>query len=220
MTEPNPDTSKRSGSFLKNLRKRYRQAYVRVLRSPGAPGEVAGGMALGLFIAMLPIMGAQMPIAVVCAEIVRRLTGLKLSRIAAAAGVWLTNPVTAVPIYWAVFKIGQPFARLVLPDRHLSPEGTDLSAAVSEAAVATDPSLMPDSGVLAAIGRKVLGSLASSSYVTELVVGLVIGGVITGIPIAIVGYKVTHAIVMKYQARRAIRRARLENIRPPGSATV
>ena len=208
------------GSRLRSLRKRFRQAYVGVLRSPGAPGEVAGGMALGLFIAMLPIMGAQMPVAVVCAELIRRLFGLRLSRVAAAAGVWLTNPLTAVPIYWVAFKVGQPFARLLLPDSHLSPEGTDLGAAVSEAAAATDPSTAPSSGVVSALLHKVLGNLAHSHYVLELVAGLVIGGVVLGVPIAIAGYRATHAIVSRYQARRSVRRARLEKLRPRPPATV
>lgn len=207
--------AKRRGSFVRSLRKRYRQGYVKLLRSPGAPEEVAGGMALGLFIALLPIMGAQMPVAVAVALLLQWLTGLKLSRIAAAAGVWLTNPVTAGPIYLVAFLIGRPFARFVLPTAHQSPEGTDLTAAVSSAAAATDASVMPVEGPVQAVLSKVLGNLVSSQYVLELVTGLVIGGVILGLPLAFIGYRVTHAIVVRYQQRRAVRRARLENVRSP-----
>ena len=167
------------------LRKRFRQGYVRLLRSPGAPREVAGGMALGLFIALLPIMGAQMPIAVVCAEIIRRLSGVKLSRVAAAAGVWLTNPITAAPIYGVAYLVGVPFTRWIMPMRH-----QDAAAAVAEMA-------------------------SDRPAAIEIVVSLVIGGVILGIPAAIAGYWVTHGLVTRYQLRRAHRRAQIDQTRPP-----
>ncbi len=195
----NESVGSKRGSLWRSLKKRYRQGYVRLLRSPGAPGEVAGGMALGLFIAMMPIMGAQMPVAVVVAEILRRLFGWRLSRIAAAAGVWLTNPVTAGPIYWVAFLLGRPFARWVLPRTEHSPEAAELTVPLTETGEAVVHSTTP--------------------FALELVVGLVVGGVILGIPIALAGYKVTHAIVVRYQHRRAQRRSRLESLRPRESVS-
>jgi uncharacterized protein (DUF2062 family) len=179
----------------RSLKKRYRQGYVRLLRSPGAPGEVAGGMALGLFIAMMPIMGAQMPVAVVVAELIRRVSGLRLSRVAAAAGVWVTNPITAVPVYGLAILIGRPFARLFLPNPELSHPSTELPIAVTDTGEAVVP--------------------ASSPFAWELGLSLVIGGVVLGVPLALVGYRLTHALVVRYQHRRAARRSRLENVRPP-----
>ena len=72
-------------------------------------------MALGLFIAMLPLMGLQMPLAIVCAELARRLLRLKLSRVAAAAGVWLANPLTAAPLYGLTYAVGLPLTRMPGP---------------------------------------------------------------------------------------------------------
>ena len=80
-------------------KKKLRRAHVRLLRGSGGPEEMAGGMALGLFMALLPIMGLQLPLALVVAELLRRLTRFQLSRVAAAAGVWINNPVTAAPVY-------------------------------------------------------------------------------------------------------------------------
>jgi len=156
---------------------------VRLLRSPGAPGEVAGGMALGLFIALLPIMGLQMPVAIVVAEGLRRLARLQLSRVAAAAGVWLTNPVTAAPIYGLCYVIGRPFARFLLP--------------------ASQERVLAEAGAL---------DLSTFSFsgpgALEVVLGLVIGGVLLGVPIAWAGYRVTYGMVMRYHTRREERRAR------------
>ena len=95
---------------MANLRKRARQSFVRLIRSPGAPREVAGGLAVGVFVAMVPVM--QTAIALGSVEILRRITGIKLSRLAAAAGVWLTNPLTAAPLYGVAYVLGLPLTRL------------------------------------------------------------------------------------------------------------
>lgn len=156
---------------------------MRLLRSPGAPGEVAGGMALGLFIAVLPILGLQLPLALLTAEALRRLTPFRFSRVAAATGVWLNNPVTAAPLYGLCYVIGRPFARFLLP--------------VSQERV----------GVQA-------GSLDLSTFsftgpgALEVMLGLVIGGVLLGVPIAWVGYRLTYGMVMRDHTRREERRAR------------
>ena len=66
----------------------------------GNPKEIALGFALGLFIGMSPTMGIQMFIAVFFAAI------FKWSKIAAAAGAWITNPLTAPFVYWLTYYTG------------------------------------------------------------------------------------------------------------------
>ncbi len=141
-------------------------------------------MALGLFISMLPVMWLQMPIAILIAEVIRRTTSLAVSRVAAAAGVCLPNPLTAAPIYGLCFVVGRPFARLLLHGEVLSGE---------QAAMPT--------GEFASV------SVTSVPFAWELGLGLLIGGVLLGIPVAVAGYILTHRIVTRYQARRALRRA-------------
>lgn len=169
------------------LKKKWRQGYVRLLKSPGAPGEIAFGMGLGLFIAMLPIMGMQMPIAVAVAEVIRRLTGVRMSRVAAAAGVWLTNPVTFIPIYIVCFIIGAPFLQWIFPDAAV------ISIADCKAILmaATESWTAP----------QVDGSLKSK--VVGCFVAMTIGGVILGVPIALFGYRFTLRAAERYQARLA-----------------
>lgn len=163
------------------MKKKLRQAWVRFLRSEGAPKEIAGGLALGLFVAMLPIMGAQMFVSVAVAEVLRRLFGLKLCRVSAAAGVWLTNPLTAAPIYGLCWLTGRPLARLILPTEMLAGEGVRLSI-------------------------HNLG--AAGPFLLEIVLGLTLGGILFGVPIAIVGYKLALKAVVRYQDRKVRRRSR------------
>lgn len=74
---------------------------VRFLRLQGAPDEVAKGMAIGIFVGMTPTLGLQMLIAIFFAML------LKQNKIAAALGVWVTNPVTAAPIYALQYESGR-----------------------------------------------------------------------------------------------------------------
>ena len=79
----------------------FRYLYLRFIRLRGTAEEVARGMALGVFIGLTPTMGIQMPIAFFFAML------LKENKIAAIIGVWISNPMTAIPIYTYNFKIGK-----------------------------------------------------------------------------------------------------------------
>lgn len=168
-------------SWWKDSKRKLRRARVQLLRGSGAPGEIAGGMALGLFIALLPIMGLQLPLALVLAELFRRLTHFRLSRVAAAAGVWINNPVTAAPVYGLCYLVGRPIAHRLLP---LSPPRAGSQSATLD-----------------------LGALSGPDAL-EVGLGLIIGGVLLGVPTAWLGYRITYDMVSRHQARREERRAR------------
>ena len=80
--------------------KLIRYLYYRCVRIHGRPREVAMGMAIGLAVGMTPTMGIQMPIAIALSAL------LGQSKIAAAVGVWITNPVTAPVIYFITYALG------------------------------------------------------------------------------------------------------------------
>lgn len=63
--------------------------------------SVAGGLALGLFIAFTPTIPFQMLLCAVGAVLLR----VNLS--IAVAAIWITNPLTAVPIYVAASRVGR-----------------------------------------------------------------------------------------------------------------
>lgn len=176
--------------LLRSPRKQLRQGFVRLVRSPGAPNEIAGGMALGIFVAFLPIMGIQMGVAVAIAEAIRLVSRLHLSRIAAAAGVWLTNPLTAAPIYGLCYVVGRPIARLLVPGS--MPAGGSGSQLFTEAA-------------------------STGSFGLGLLVALVAGGLLLGVPAAALTYLGTHRLVLRYQERRQ-RQRRPDDLAPAPSA--
>lgn len=87
---PGPGRLKRFGRWF----------YDRFVRLHGSPRQIAWGTALGLFVAMSPTMGFQMAIVIPIAAFFR------ISKLAAATAVWLTNPATAPFIYWINYKLG------------------------------------------------------------------------------------------------------------------
>jgi len=61
---------------------------------------LALGMAFGIFVGLMPIVPFQMASAVALAIL------FKASKIMAAAGTWISNPVTIYPIYKYCYQIG------------------------------------------------------------------------------------------------------------------
>jgi uncharacterized protein (DUF2062 family) len=101
----NPNDVTRTGqdptdSSQRRIRRSFRYFYNRYVRLHGSPREIAWGAALGFFIAMTPTMGIQMYIAIPLAAVFR------ISKVAAATTVWLTNPLTAPFIYGFTYMAG------------------------------------------------------------------------------------------------------------------
>jgi uncharacterized protein (DUF2062 family) len=74
---------------------------LRLIRLQAEPEDIAKGFALGIFIGMTPTFGFQILIAVFLALL------LKENKIAAAIGVWITNPLTAPFIYALEYESGR-----------------------------------------------------------------------------------------------------------------
>ena len=87
--------------MIKNgLHRRVRLIYLRIIRLRGHPHELALGMAFGISIGMMPIIPFHMILAVAVAIF------FGASKITAAAGTWICNPVTVYPIYKYCYVIG------------------------------------------------------------------------------------------------------------------
>lgn len=74
-----------------------------VIKLRSSPRAIAGGLALGTFIAFTPTIGVQLILAFVIA------TFFNLNRPAAMIPVWITNPVTIAPIYTFNYWLGVKF---------------------------------------------------------------------------------------------------------------
>jgi uncharacterized protein len=153
---------KASQRFYNRMITLARQLYDRLIRIRGTPHEIAMGMALGLYIGMTPLMGAHIVIAVFFAML------LKWNKLAAAIGVWVTNPVTALPIYGINYMVGASVTGVTGPLR-LGGE--------------------PEFSSIVDIFIKA----------PEIFWTLLVGGMITGIPLAILGYYFTYGAVSRYQ---------------------
>jgi uncharacterized protein (DUF2062 family) len=105
-----------------------RKVYKRFIRIRGKPREVALGFALGLFIGMTPTIGVQMPIAIFFAAL------CKWSKLSAAIGVWISNPLTAPLIYGVTYIIGAKLMSLdPVFNMPLSPTWSTLKAMLQKA---------------------------------------------------------------------------------------
>jgi len=88
---------------LFNLLIRLRPILRWVIKLRSSPRAIAGGLALGTFIAFTPTVGIQLILAFVAA------TFFNLNRPAAMVPVWITNPVTVAPIYTFNYWLGCKF---------------------------------------------------------------------------------------------------------------
>ncbi len=81
--------------------RRLRYYYCRFLRLQGTPAAIARGLAAGVFAGCFPIFGLQTLVGIALAIPARG------NKLAAAAGTWISNPLTYVPIYFFNFRLGQ-----------------------------------------------------------------------------------------------------------------
>jgi uncharacterized protein (DUF2062 family) len=87
--------------MMKNgLQRRARLIYLRIIRLRGHPHELAFGIALGIGIGLTPTIPFHMVTAVAVAIL------FGASKITAAAGTWICNPLTVYPIYKYCYTIG------------------------------------------------------------------------------------------------------------------
>jgi len=80
--------------------RQFRYIYLRLIRLRGHPHELALGMAFGISIGMTPTIPFHTIIAVALA------LAFKASKITAALGTWVCNPLTAYLVYKYSYKIG------------------------------------------------------------------------------------------------------------------
>ncbi|HPA57951.1 MAG TPA: DUF2062 domain-containing protein [bacterium] len=87
-----------------DLKGQFISIWKKLLSLNDSPHDIALGLALGIFIGFLPIMGIQMTVVLVFALPFRN-----ANKVAAVAGVWITNPLTVIPIYAFIYWVGTAF---------------------------------------------------------------------------------------------------------------
>lgn len=92
--------------LLKRLDKRYwkrlvRYLYIRFVRMQSSPRAIARGVAAGVFAGSFPLIGLQSVLAIAIASLIRG------NKVVAAAGTFISNPLTSVPIFALNFQVGR-----------------------------------------------------------------------------------------------------------------
>ena len=89
------------GTARRAWQRRIRYLYLRFVRIRGSSKEIARGLAAGVFAGWFPLFGFQTLIGITLAAL------LKGNKIVAAAGTWVSNPLTYAPIYAFNYQVGR-----------------------------------------------------------------------------------------------------------------
>jgi len=80
-----------------------RRHYLQWIRLEGDPNNLALGIALGVFAGIMPVIPFQTTLALTLALVFRA------SKVAAALGTWVSNPLTWTFLYYSSYKMGAWF---------------------------------------------------------------------------------------------------------------
>ncbi|HPF40792.1 MAG TPA: DUF2062 domain-containing protein [Phycisphaerae bacterium] len=165
----------------------------RILHLDDSPHRIAFGVFLGFVVGWTPTMGLQIVIYLLLAYL------LRANRASGLLPVFLTNPITAVPVYLLNWQIG----RWILHPNGLSPA----TIAAQREAIRNFVGNFRLSRLLDADFWSSAGA-AFHAFGMELVVGCLVVGVACGVA----GYIAAYYGVIAYRKRRAQRMARLEAV--------
>ncbi len=168
------------------MRKIYEHLILPFIETHAPIHQVAWGAALGVFIGLTPTMGVQMYVVAAIWMVVRALFRTTFNLPIAVAMVWISNPITVVPLYYAFLVTGNFFL--------------GLGAGISEA---IDYQAFQD--ILAGAG-----SDAGASWLERVMLGarflfwnfgwpLIVGGLIWATPFALLTYPVATLALLKYR---------------------
>ena len=90
---------------MQRLWHRFNQALNWIWQQEGSPGQRARGLAAGIFCGCFPFFGLQTLLGIALASVVRG------NHLLAAAGTWISNPFTYVPLYWFNYQVGDALLR-------------------------------------------------------------------------------------------------------------
>lgn len=95
-----PIPASRSKSPKHSWQRRIRYFYLRLIRLDSTPEAIARGLAAGVFAGLFPLFGLQTLIGIAIA------LPLRGNKLMAAAGTWVSNPFTYLPIFVLNFQVG------------------------------------------------------------------------------------------------------------------
>jgi uncharacterized protein (DUF2062 family) len=162
----------------------YRSVIKWLVRLRRSPRAIAGGFALGTFVAFTPTMGIQFFIVMFLATV------LNMNRPAAFVTIWITNVATVAPIYTFNYWVGSFFRQ--------GPSVHDVYRTLLE--------------LTAQLARMNLWDIIDQFKIVmslgrEIFIPLVIGSIIVGTVAAVCVYIVSFAVIRYLSIRRNRKRA-------------
>lgn len=180
----------RTLKFLLRSRPALRFIKFRILHIDDSPHRIAKGLAIGVFIAFLPLMGIQMAIAFVAAA------AMKANKAMAMLGVWLSNPFTAIPVYYPCYRLGRWIIKIVA-ERNVDVDIQQLEKLLADT--------LSFHRLLIDFDNPVFWKELSACLL-KIGLELTIGGVIIGYLVARITYILTKKIVIFHRQRRQNRK--------------
>lgn len=171
-----------------------------LVRANGTPHQIAMGVAVGFFVGWLPIIGIQMAVALIFCSI------LRCNPVVPLGPIWLTNPVTIVPVYGANYWVG----RALVGGPPLSAVAEKFKLLIPHDVTSdfwSNPPLWAYSWVVEFFrnARYTVNQIAALG--AEMMVPLWLGSVIVGTVLAVAGYFSTRRLVTTVRDRLTRRRA-------------
>ncbi|MCD8351712.1 MAG: DUF2062 domain-containing protein [Planctomycetaceae bacterium] len=173
-------------------------------RATGTAHQIALGVAIGFFIGWLPIVGIQMAVAVIVCTIVRA------NKVVPIFPIWLTNPVTIVPIFSFNYWIGWLLVG--------GPPLTNLAAIMRR--MVTPPDAVEGMNRLQVWWEGVIhafGELLSMGW--EMQVPLWLGCILVGLCLAVPAYYISYRFVESFRTA-VVKKRRLRHDRRRRAAGV
>ncbi len=99
--------------FRKLKQKIYRNLVKPIIESVSPVNEAALGSAVGMFIGMTPTVGLQMWIVFMCWIAAKYLFQVKFDLVIGTALVWISNPITMIPLYYGFLKTGSSLFSMI-----------------------------------------------------------------------------------------------------------
>jgi len=164
----------------------------RLARSSSSTHSIARGVAIGFIVGFEPIMGIQMAVAAAFAALFRA------NYLAAILPVWITNPVTFIPIYGFNYWFGHILTGL-------GPSMADYHAALEKA---RDTNAGAGAGYWENLWVSTIeGSKALASHGLDALWALLIGSTVIGVISALIAYPLTYRAISRLRQYRAAKKA-------------
>ncbi len=175
---------------MSGLLRRLRRLLVeRILGLRDTPHRIAWGVLLGFLVAWTPTIGFQIAIYVALATL------LRANKVAGIPILFISNPATAVPLYYGCWRVGAWLMHLGVPAEEAEAARIALERKVELLLSANGPGLL-DAAFWSRLWE-VAVALGGEVWVGSLLLGLV-----TGVP----GYALAYWGVREYRRRYMPRR--------------